>query len=157
MSEAEDLLASQLTFVGISYVRQAKFCPGRRYACDFAMVEHGLIVEVQGGGYNSGRHHRAAGYAADCERMGRALALGWRMLYVTPQQVTSGEALRMVQEALAAPERPELPSTPAKRPARSKRAKSAQVTDNVAAIMQATGCDRARAEAIVEHNARRGG
>lgn len=122
MSEAEETFAAQLRAVGIPHTRQAKWCSGRRFRADFALTEHGILVEVQGGAWSGGRHTRGAGYAADCVRMGKAVALGWTMLYVTPQQVTSGEALAMVEAAMRRPERPELPAEPVKRPRRGRQA-----------------------------------
>lgn len=163
MSDAEEALAAQLAAVGIPHTRQAKFAKSpknRWFRADFAFPEHGLLVEVQGGGYSAGRHHRPQGYASDCVRMGRALALGWRLLYVTPQQVTSGEALQMVQDALRAPERPCLPAeAPKARPRRSKPAEAvtARPLDDpeVHELMHRLGCTRARAEQIAAYNARR--
>ena len=160
MSEAEDTLATQMELAGLpTPERQCRFVPNRRFAADFAWRAHGLIVEVQGGGWGNGRHHRATGYAADCLRMGHALALGWRVLYVTTDQVASGEALQMVQSALCAPVRPweaqEAPTRP-KRTRRVATAKLAPASPLVSALMDRTGCTRARAEEIEAHNARGG-
>ena len=127
-SAAEDLLAAQMRLAGLPEPqRQARFVPGRRFAADFAWREYGLIVEVQGGGHGYGRHHRAAGYAGDCARMAHAVELGWRVLYITPDQVRSGEALHWVQAALCAPLRPEPMPEPVKRTRRRRGDLEAQL------------------------------
>ena len=56
------------------------------------------LVGVEGvvwGG--SGRHQRAKGYSADCEKYNEALLMGWHVLRVTTQQVADGTALQWIE------------------------------------------------------------
>jgi hypothetical protein len=59
-----------------------------------------LAVEIQGGIYTGGRHSRAKGYNNDCEKHNEAILLGWRLLLVTTDHVSSGEALAWIERAL---------------------------------------------------------
>jgi hypothetical protein len=80
--------------------REKMFHGTRKWRFDLAFVDSLIAVEVDGGGFVSGRHGRGAGIEADCEKFAEALALGWRVLRVTPAQVTSGAALRWLEALL---------------------------------------------------------
>ncbi len=74
--------------------------PTKGYRFDFAWKEYRVAVEKQGGGHTKGRHHRQKGYEDDCRRMAEAVILGWRVLYVTPEMIGSGEALTLIKRLL---------------------------------------------------------
>ena len=59
-----------------------------------------MALEIEGGVWTRGRHTRAKGYIGDMEKYNAAALMGWHVLRVTPQQVSSGEAGRLVQRAL---------------------------------------------------------
>ena len=99
-SEAEALLAWQLDSVGIAYQREFPVCAGRRFRFDFAFPEKHLACEVDGGVWQGGRHTSGAGYVRDCEKANLAAIGGWRVLHVIPQWVKSGEALKIIEQAL---------------------------------------------------------
>jgi hypothetical protein len=82
--------------------RQFRFLKGRRYQADFCWpaTEYRLICEVQGGGWNRGRHHRPQGYEDDCERLNAAICAGWRVVYVTPAMIADGRAIEWIRKAL---------------------------------------------------------
>jgi hypothetical protein len=61
----------------------------------------GLAVEVQGGIWTRGRHARGSGLVKEHEKLNAAAALGWRVLYCTPQQVGTLKFARTIQQALA--------------------------------------------------------
>ena len=75
---------------------------GRRWRFDFAWPGRMLAVEFDGGAWvpGGGRHARAAGFAADHEKMNRATLLGWRVLRFTARHLTDGSALAGLTEAL---------------------------------------------------------
>jgi very-short-patch-repair endonuclease len=81
-------------------VPELGFCDGRKWRFDFCWPVRMLALEVDGGGWTRGRHHRPKGYAKDCEKLNAAVLLGWRVLRVTPQMVASGAALELVRKAL---------------------------------------------------------
>lgn len=74
---------------------------GRKWAFDFAWPQHMLALEIDGGGFIGGRHHRYAGFAEDCIKGANAVLLGWRVLHFTPQQVADGTAIDFIKRALA--------------------------------------------------------
>jgi very-short-patch-repair endonuclease len=97
-----NLLAWQCVMAGVSEPqREYKFHGMRRWRFDLAWPGQKLAVEVDGGVWIAGRHTRGAGFEADCVKGAAALILGWRVLHVTPGQITKGFALAWIEQALA--------------------------------------------------------
>lgn len=95
----EDELAYQLDVSGIAYEREYKAIPGRRYRYDFKIGN--LLIEVQGGVYQyKPSHASAAGIRRDCEKVDLAVANGYKILLFTSDMITSGWALRMIEEVM---------------------------------------------------------
>jgi very-short-patch-repair endonuclease len=102
-SNAEESLAAELRWLRMPQPeREYRFHPDRRWRFDFAWPDNLLAVEVEGGGFVQGRHTRGAGLAADCEKYNTAVLLGWRVLRVTPDQVTDGQAIHWITQGLTA-------------------------------------------------------
>jgi very-short-patch-repair endonuclease len=80
--------------------REFRFHPPRRWRFDFVLLDQKLAIEVEGGTWTNGRHVRAQGFSADCEKYNQAVLDGWRVLRFTGDMVKSGEALRVIEEAL---------------------------------------------------------
>jgi hypothetical protein len=57
-------------------------------------------VEVQGGIWSGGRHVRGKALLAEWEKLNTAAALGWRILYCTPQDVCTTEFAETLKKAL---------------------------------------------------------
>ena len=57
-------------------------------------------VEVDGGGFVNGAHNRGKHMESDCAKLSSAVAMGWRVLRVTPRQVRDGRALQWCEQAL---------------------------------------------------------
>ena len=74
----------------------------RKWRFDFAWPADQLALEVEGGIWTGGRHTRGAGFLRDCEKYNTAAVMGWSVLRVTPEQVSSGAALKWVESWLAA-------------------------------------------------------
>ena len=100
----EDLLAVHLTELGLHFERQYVYAPGRRFRADFAVWGPGMqafaLIEVQGGTFTRGAHGSVTGILKDNARLYAAFRAGWHVLRFTPQQVETGEAKRMIEEAL---------------------------------------------------------
>lgn len=77
--------------------------PGRKFRYDLAWPAKNLALEVQGGVFSGGRHTRGYGYTADCEKLNLTVLNGWRMLWVTPAHIRSGQAIRWIEQALKMP------------------------------------------------------
>ncbi len=97
-----DTLAQLLRWQGIDgFVREYRFAPPRRWRFDLAFSDRLLAVEVDGGGYVSGRHSRGRGIEDDAEKQSHAAMAGWRVVRCTPGQVRDGLALEWIIRALA--------------------------------------------------------
>jgi hypothetical protein len=77
-----------------------RFHPTRKWRLDYAFPVQKLAVEVEGGVFIQGRHSRGAGMVKDMEKYNTLAVGGWRLLRVTPKQVTDGTALNLVEQAL---------------------------------------------------------
>lgn len=73
----------------------------RRHRWDLAWPVSKLLVDVQGSVFSQGRHTSGTGYREDCRKMGIAVCLGYRCLWVTTDMVTSGEAVSLIETALS--------------------------------------------------------
>lgn len=80
-------------------VFECQFHPTRRWRFDM-LFEGWLAVEVQGGLFVEGRHVRGAALLREHEKLNEAVCLGYSVLFVTPDQVGSGEAWALVARAL---------------------------------------------------------
>jgi hypothetical protein len=100
-SLAEDVLLNRISMLRLPKPEtQVKLIPGRRFRFDVVWPEYKVAVELQGGVYRNGRHVRGAGYESDAEKSALAQALGYMVLYVTPQQVRKGVAGVLIMQAL---------------------------------------------------------
>ena len=96
-------LCLQIELMGLPKpAREVRFCPERRWRFDLAWEVQRVAVEVDGGVFSQGRHTRGKGYEADCEKKARAVALGWKVVSVTPDQIKRGEAVSWIKDVLAA-------------------------------------------------------
>jgi hypothetical protein len=102
VSALEDQLVIQVRAAGLPEpVREHRFAPPRRWRWDLCWPDRLLACEVQGGVWSGGRHTRPRGYAADCEKRSEAAIRGWRIIEVTGDMVFSGQALALIERALA--------------------------------------------------------
>lgn len=81
------------------WVEEHRFHDTRRWRFDFALPRLHLAIEVQGGIWTLGRHSRGGkAQLAEMEKMNMAVLFGWSVLYFSPQQIHSGEALAFVKQ-----------------------------------------------------------
>jgi very-short-patch-repair endonuclease len=102
----EDLLAFQIKSLGLpAPERQYRFAKGmkRQFESDFAWPELKLLVEVEGGIWKrgGGAHSHPLDVERDIERRQYAVLLGFFVLPVITDEVTSGKAIAVIQQALA--------------------------------------------------------
>lgn len=100
-SDLERALAFQIRAKGLPKP-QTEFLaiPGRKYRWDAAWIPQRLLVEVQGGIWKPGGHSTGKGITRDCEKSNLAVLAGWRVLHVTGDHITSGQAIRWIEAAL---------------------------------------------------------
>jgi very-short-patch-repair endonuclease len=73
---------------GPALERQYVFCPGRKWAFDFAHPATQVAVEIDGGTWAMGRHSRGAGFDADSEKLNSAVGCGWSVFRLTGTMLT---------------------------------------------------------------------
>ena len=88
--------------VGLGKGIKARFAAAglRDFRYDLAYPAERVCIDVQGGGFVNGHHSRGLGMEDDCEKHSTAVALGWRVLTVTPRQVQDGRARQWVCRVL---------------------------------------------------------
>ena len=109
LSRLEETFALHLRAKKITgFRREYRFDDKRRWRVDFAWPDLKIAVEIEGGTHTQGRHNRASGFEADCEKYNALTEQGWCLYRYTGRMVKSGEALkqieRVLQEMLALPE-----------------------------------------------------
>lgn len=100
MNIYEELLNSQILdsiadgrFPKMDVQREYKFHPTRRWRFDFAIPDHMVAIEVEGGTWANGRHTRGSGFEKDCEKYNAATLDGWRVFRFTTGMVQDGRAI----------------------------------------------------------------
>lgn len=114
MSEAEETLALHLRAHGIQFEREYRFgamAAGgigkglrdrlasaglRDWRADFALIDHRLLVEIEGGGWSGGRHTRGTGFEADLAKYDAAMRLGFTVYRCSPAMVKNGRAIETI-------------------------------------------------------------
>lgn len=92
--DLELLFLQQVIDEGLDHpTREYKFCPTRKWRCDFVWHDHWLIVEIEGGIWTGGRHTNPLGFTKDCEKYNEASLMGFTVLRFTGAHVRSGYAL----------------------------------------------------------------
>lgn len=81
-------------------IREYKFHPTRRWRFDFAWPAYMLAVELEGGIWSRGRHTRAQGFIADCEKYNAATELGWSVLRFTKEHLKDLSAVEVTRRCL---------------------------------------------------------
>ncbi len=96
MTEAQELLRTHLSELGIETEAEYRFHPDRKWRFDLASEEHRLAFEVNG--HFQGKH--GAGWSNDAEKLNTAQVLGWRVFVFSNRDVLRGKALQWLKENL---------------------------------------------------------
>ena len=81
-------------------VKEYRFHPTRRWRFDYALPQHKVAVEVEGGVWTGGRHIRPKGFLGDVEKYNAAAVLGWKVLRVTPSQLMTLSTIQLLNNAI---------------------------------------------------------
>lgn len=98
-SRAELTLQAQLEVARIHHVREFAFAPPRKYRADF-MVGLDLLVEIDGGTWQQGRHNRGSSIETEFEKGALAAIRGFRVIHASTEQVNDGTCLRWIMQAI---------------------------------------------------------
>ena len=81
-------------------VKEYRFHPKRLWRFDYAIPEHKVALEVEGGVWTGGRHIRAQGFLGDMEKYNTATLMGWKVLRTTPDDLYKLATIRMIKQAI---------------------------------------------------------
>lgn len=71
-------------------VKEFAFCSDRKWRVDRAWPRYRLLVEIEGGVWNQGRHTRPDGFRKDAEKYNTAASMGWTLLRFTDIEIKGG-------------------------------------------------------------------
>lgn len=74
--------------------------PDWSWRFDYAIAEHRIAVEVEGGVFSGGRHTRPTGFLGDVEKYNTATLYGWRLFRVTPSRLISASTMQLLHDAI---------------------------------------------------------
>jgi hypothetical protein len=83
--------------LNVKAVKEYQFHPTRKWRFDYAIVEHFIAIEVEGGVWAGGRHTRGKGFINDIEKYNTATSIGWRLFRVTPQQLLTMQTIEYIR------------------------------------------------------------
>jgi len=90
-------------------VTEYQFHLERKWRFDIAFVEQKVALEIEGGLFRGGRgggnaigaHTSGVGVLRDMEKYNEAVVMGWRVVRVTPRQISDGTAVRLLWKLIA--------------------------------------------------------
>lgn len=88
------LITKQLN---VRIVMEYRFNLERKWRFDYAIPEHMIAIEVEGGVWTGGRHTRGAGFIGDMEKYNSAASLGWTLVRRTPDKLLTEETIRLIK------------------------------------------------------------
>lgn len=86
--------------LGVLCVKEYKFHSKRRWRFDYALPDHKIALEVEGGVYTQGRHVRPQGFLGDMEKYNTATLMGWRVFRTTPDDLVRMATINMLRDAI---------------------------------------------------------
>ena len=95
---ANALLEMHMTELGLPFLREFQFCPGRKWRFDYLLKDGKTAIEIEGAIFTGGRHTRGAGFQRDMEKYNTATALGFRVYRFSTQDVLKGRAKEFLRE-----------------------------------------------------------
>jgi hypothetical protein len=85
---------------GLTATPEFKFHPTRKWRFDFAFLDSKVALECQGGLFTNGRHSRGAALLKEHEKLNEAAALGWRVIFTTPSEITMTDTIEIIKRAV---------------------------------------------------------
>lgn len=82
----------------LSFEREYKFHPKRRWKFDFADPARMIAIELEGGTWSNGRHTRGQGFQDDCIKYNEAQKLGWQVYRFDAPMVMKGLAIDFIRK-----------------------------------------------------------
>lgn len=95
------------TDLRVECVKEYKFHPTRRWRFDYAIPEHKIALEVEGGVWTGGRHTSPKGFLGDIEKYNTATLMGWRVFRTTPDDLYKLSTINLIKAAILGLNNPE--------------------------------------------------
>ena len=95
------------TDLKVECVKEYKFHPTRRWRFDYAIPEHKIALEVEGGVWTGGRHTSPKGFLGDIEKYNTATLMGWRGFRTTPDEPYKLSHINLIKAAILRLNNPE--------------------------------------------------
>lgn len=89
------------TDLRVECVKEFKFHPVRKWRFDYAIPEHKIALEVEGGVWTGGRHTSSVGFMKDMEKYNTATLMGWRVFRTTPDELYRLKTLNLFKTAIS--------------------------------------------------------
>lgn len=89
------------TDLRVECVKEYKFHPVRKWRFDYAIPEHKIALEVEGGVWTGGRHTSSVGFIKDMEKYNTATLMGWRVFRTTPDELYRLKTLNLLKTAIS--------------------------------------------------------
>ena len=89
------------TDLRVECVKEYKFHPVRKWRFDYAIPEHKIALEVEGGVWTGGRHTSSVGFMKDMEKYNTATLMGWRVFRTTPDELYRLKTLNLLKTAIS--------------------------------------------------------
>nr|DAU88885.1 MAG TPA: DNA mismatch endonuclease [Caudoviricetes sp.] len=89
------------TDLRLEVVKEFRFHPQRRWRFDYALPEHKIALEVEGGVWTGGRHTSPKGFLGDIEKYNTATLMGWRVFRTTPDDLYKKTTLDLIKTAVS--------------------------------------------------------
>lgn len=86
--------------LGLTVLKEYRFNQRRKWRFDYAIPEHRVALEVEGGVFTQGRHVRPQGFLGDIEKYNTATLMGWKLLRTTPSDLLTTKTLEMLKCAI---------------------------------------------------------
>ena len=88
------------TDLKVDCVKEFKFHPVMKWRFDYAVPEHKIALEVEGGVWTGGRHTSPKGFLGDIEKYNTATLMGWRVFRTTPDDLYKKKTLDLMKSAI---------------------------------------------------------
>lgn len=90
------------SITGCDAVTEHPFCPGRKFRSDYAILEHKIAIEVEGGIWRKGggAHSRPANIIRDIEKQNLYVLHGWRLIRVQPENLMKSETFNLIKQLI---------------------------------------------------------
>lgn len=89
------------TDLKVECVKEFKFHPARKWRFDYAVPEHKIALEVEGGVWTGGRHTSPKGFLGDIEKYNTATLMGWRVFRTTPDELYRKKTIDLIKTAIS--------------------------------------------------------